>query len=142
MRQQRVGDLPSRARHAYPDHLRHDYRRGHERESGETQGFQRESLWFVPGTCRFITYHHVLRCGLCSATFKRRSARGRPDELVDLEAMLDWRIFAVLAAVCLYDGWVSPPAPAASCRATEPIPVRHRRPLANALRNGRAVLHV
>ena len=32
-----------------------------------------------------------------------------PDELVDLVAMLDWRIFAVLAAVCLYDGWVSHP---------------------------------
>ena len=65
------------------------------------------------------------------------------DELVDLVAMLDWRIFAVLAAVCLYDGWVSPPAPAETCRATQPIPVRRRRPLANAPRNdGRAVLHV
>ena len=66
-----------------------------------------------------------------------------PEELVDLVAMLDWRIFAVLAAVCLYDGWVSPPAPAETCRATQPIPVRRRRLLANAPRNeGRAVLHV
>ena len=71
------------------------------------------------------------------------NAEAERNELVDLVAMLDWRIFAVLAAVCLYDGWVSPPAPAETCRATQPIPVRRRRLLANAPRNeGRAVLHV
>ena len=112
----------------------------HEREDGETQGVQRV-------VCTGRGYVSVYYIYTPSVLRSRRSVppsglRCPPDELVDLVAMLDWRIFAVLAAVCLYDGWVSPPAPAASCRATEPIPVRHRRPLANALRNGRAVLHV
>ncbi|MGB1596478.1 MAG: hypothetical protein ACPIOQ_27205, partial [Promethearchaeia archaeon] len=95
--------------------------------------------WFVPaaGTCRFITFTRRQSCGQC------RGGPCPPDELVDLVAMLDWRIFAVLAAVCLYDGWVSPPAPAETCRATQPIPVRRRRLLVHAPRNdGRAVLHV
>ena len=116
--EQRVGDLPRRAGHAYPQDLlrRHASAVRPAAEARLSSG-PREirtapppEIWLwssmeccsTAAFCKFFSNENEAFCRWSGGS-SRRGCSTAPRS-----AMLDWRIFALLAVVCLYDGCVPP----------------------------------